>query len=331
MHPFVTKTILLLLSIGLVVYWLLEWAAKWVIKKAQSLVPWLKFLLHCLVVLSLEAVRFIVVHGIEYAVFPALLLLVRVIVYTGIYLIFFNFNSPKFLTYIKVTEEEEKKNEIDAAVQLGDFSYLWHLGELLSLLGLLLELGYLCTIYLFSVVSPTLKINTLTVLTIIRRKIHAWAADNGNEGEQGADYQEPAMPPSTSNNNNNMTTTTGMASASDKVGLLARIRRLLTPKKATATPHRPRFALRNPFKGMTSKQGRARLSSSAATHEQPTPTASNATMEMNRARSESGLMAWARRATRAESVSVGLVRLGSQSQEVGKKGEGEAGWVADAC
>jgi len=72
MHPFVTKTILLLLSIGLVVYWLLEWAAKWVIKKAQSLVPWLKFLLHCLVVLSLEAVRFIVVHGIEYAVFRPL-------------------------------------------------------------------------------------------------------------------------------------------------------------------------------------------------------------------------------------------------------------------
>ena len=151
------------------------------------------------------------------------------IVYTGFYLIFFNFNSPKFPTYIKVTEEEEKKNEIDAAVQLGDFSYLWHLEKLLSLLGLLLELGYLCTIYLFSVVSTTLKMNASTVLTILRRKIHAWTADNGNEGEQGADHQEPAMPPSTSNNNNTTTTTTGMANASDKVGLLARIRRISTP------------------------------------------------------------------------------------------------------
>ena len=78
MHPFVTKASLLVLSIGLVVWWSLEWAIKWVIKKAQSLASWLKFLLHCLAVLSLEAVRFIVVHGIEYVVVPALLLLVRV-------------------------------------------------------------------------------------------------------------------------------------------------------------------------------------------------------------------------------------------------------------
>ena len=81
---------------------------------------------------------------------------------------------------------------------------------------------------------------------------------------------------------------------------------------------------------MATKQGRARLSSSAAIYERPTPTASDTTLEENRARSESSLVAWARRATRAESVSVGLVRRGSQSQEMTKKGEAEM-VAADAC
>jgi hypothetical protein len=121
------------------------------------------------------------------------------------------------------------------------------------------------------------------------------------------------------------TATMAVATATEKVSMGIRIVRLSTSKSTTAAPRRPRLAWRSAFTGKASMLPRPRISS-AAIHERPTPTASDATLEIGRVRSESRFVVWARRAARGASMSMGLRRV---SQEAAKAGE--AAMVADGC
>lgn len=276
----------------------------WMIKVVTFLFPRLMATLRWLLMLSLEVVGFVMVHGAGYLVIPTLLLLARIGMHLFINL-FCTSTTPVFSPYIKTGEEKEKENKTSA----GGFFSLWYMGELKPLPAILLGLG----LYL-----------TGSIVHFVVSKIEAWkmAMVNSNKNEQGNNIQETVVTLPTDNTNNDTTTTMGMALKARRLSFGTRFLLLFTPKTATPTSRGALIVLR---KGVASMLRHARLSS-ALIHERPTATASDTTQDENRIRSKSDLGAWARRAARAVSVSVGVRRA---SQWVAK--EGEAAMVAVGC